>query len=298
MKKNVIKLFWLAISSFLGALGIKIFIQASSMLTGGVGGISIIIARVISNVNSTQEVSRIQLESMLYAILFFVLNIPIFILGFKKVGKKFSLYSFFHVLLSSVLVAIIPLVWRDSLGDIMQDKLLVAILAGILTGTASSLAFMKGFSGGGMDIVIMYFSNHYKKNIAMYSFILDILVLMTGYLVFRDLNSLIYTIIYVFSRSVVLNILYKRNKLLYLEIVTEKGDLLSSTLIEKNYRTSTISEVKGAYSNSSKQQINLVISYVELKEYINIIKNIDPSSFVIVSEAKEIHGNFTLPSIE
>lgn len=293
-KKDISKILLVVVSALLSAITLKLFIQSSGMLTGGVTGVSIIIARVVSKFTDL----TMQEESVIYSVLYFVFNIPIFILGFKNVGKKFSIFSFMNAALCSLFVPLIPFSVLDLMVDIMANRLLVSIIAGILSGVAGTIAFSNGFSGGGTDIISMYISNKKRKNIAVYTFVLDAIVLLTAFIIFKDLNSLVYTIIYSFVRSVVINILYKRNKRMLIQIVTEKGDLIAESLIKNDYRTSTITKVKGAYSNEVKQQIDIVISGSELKEYLKIIKELDPSSFVIVTDVKEIYGNFILPPIE
>lgn len=293
-RKIYYKLFLVIISALTYSFSVKLLIQQNNFFSGGVTGISLIISRLlIGNENK-------QMESVLYSLIHFALNIPIFILGFKSVGKKFSFYSFIQVVLVTVFVSIIPIQLRTTLqlDKLDSSPLVVAILAGLIVGFGTSLSFKNGYSGGGSDIISIYFMKKKGKNVGSYMFIFNIFVLITAGILFRDLVALIYTSIYIFVNSVTVDLLYVRNKKVRIQIISDNIDDVAKAISEKIPHMFTIADVVGAFSKNNKKQISIIVSYYELKETLKLIENIDSKSFVNIIELRQLYGKFYLPPIE
>jgi uncharacterized membrane-anchored protein YitT (DUF2179 family) len=298
MKKETIKeilkkLFTIVIASFVCAVAIKLIVQPNQFLSGGVSGITILISRY-----TALKLDDAELESLLYSVLYVLFNVPIFIFGFKKLGKQFVLYSLINVLLFSILVSLIPSSWYTLFQLNLIDTLTLAILAGILSGVGSVVAFSNSFSQGGTDIISMYLSRSKGKGIGNYSLAMNAVVLILGGIVFKKFDSLIYTIIYFFISSLVVNNLYIGHKKMLIEVVTKKADDLTQTLMKESHHGCTILDAVGAYSNESKKILRIVVSSNQTKRVCEIIKDIDKESFTTIVNIGQVNGKFYIPPLK
>lgn len=293
-KENVKKFGFILLSSFVLALSMKLFIQPNGFLAGGVSGLTVLISRYVSIVLNKRE-----LESLLYSILYFLFNIPIFIFGYKKIGKTFIGYSIINIALFSLFVSIIPLSWVEvfQLNQI-KEPLTQAILAGILSGIGGVIAFSHGFSQGGTDIISVYLSRSKGKGIGSYNFFMNSAILVIGGVVFRDYASLIYTVIYFFINSLVVNNLYISHKKVLVEVVSEKSDELAQNLMNISHHGCTIVDAVGAYSKNNKKILRIVVSADQIRSVCEIVKTIDEKSFTTLIDVRQVNGKFYIPPMK
>lgn len=291
--KIITKIIIILAAAFLSALSVKLIVQRNGFLAGGVSGFTILVSRFISI-----QINKAELESLLYSILYIAFNIPIFIFGFKKLGKQFIFYSMLNVLSFSFLVSLIPSSWGDSIGLDKIDPLTSAILAGLLYGMGAVLAFVNEFSSGGTDIISMYLSRTKGKGIGSYSFIMNVVVLTLGGIAFKNFPSLIYTVIYFFVNSLVVNNLYIGYKKVLVEIITEKPYDLVEILMQESHHGCTIVDAIGAYSKKEKKILRIVISANQSRRICDIVKKVDDKSFTILTDIKQVNGRFYLPPIK
>jgi len=293
VKEFLIKIFWIVLAAFIYALGIKLIVQQEQLLSGGVSGLTVLLSRFIA-LNLDKE----ELESVLYSVIYILFNIPIFIFGFKKVGKQFIYYSILNVILFSLFVSLIPASWYQSFQLNTIDKLTSSIVAGLLAGFSSVIAFANGFSSGGTDIISMYLSRSKGKGIGSYSFAMNIFILVAGGIMFKDFNSLIYTVIYFFATTLVVNNLYIGHKKVLVEIVTDHYENLTQRLMQESHHGCTILDAIGAYSKQEKKILRIVVSSNQIRRICGIINEIDKDSFTTLIEVKQVAGRFYLPPIK
>lgn len=293
VKEILIKIIMILVSSFIFALAIKLIVQPNKFLSGGVSGFTVLISRYIAI-----SIEKHHLESILYSVLYITFNIPIFIFGFKKVGKQFICYSILNVALFSGFVSIIPADWTSKFQLNNLDMLTSAILAGLLAGSSAVISFANGFSSGGTDIISMYLSRSKGKGIGNYNLAINMFVLLAGGILFKDFDSLIYTIIYFFVNTLVINNLYIGNKKVLIEIVTENADELIDRLMKESHHGCTIINAIGAYSKKEKRILRIVVSANQTKRICEIIKQIDNGSFTTLVDVKQLDGKFYIPPIK
>lgn len=287
------KIFFVLLSSFVYAIGIKLIVQQNKFLSGGVSGLTVIVSRYLS-----MQIGKEELEAVLYSAFYILFNIPIFIFGMKKVGKQFIFYSILNVFLFSIFVSLIPVRWYNNFQLNSIDMLTSAVLAGLLTGIGASLALVNGFSLGGTDIIAMYLSRTKGKGIGSYNMAMNIVILLLGGLIFQNYASLIYTIIYFFISSLVVNNLYIGNKKVLIEIVTSKADELIEILMQKSHHGCTVLDAIGAYSKENKKVLRIVVSLNQSRAVCEIVKEIDKNSFTTLVNVHQINGKFYIPPIK
>lgn len=290
LNKTFVKVCMIILSAFITALSVKLIVQPNEFLAGGVSGVTILISRFVAI-----ELEKAELEALLYSVLYVVFNIPIFIFGFRKVGKHFVVYSGLNVLVFSVLVSLIPSSWGKTIKLYELDLLTSAILAGMLSGVGSTLGFIHQFSSGGTDIISVYLSRTKGKGIGSYNLLMNTVVLIIGGIMFGNFPMLIYTVIYFFANSLIVNNLYIGHKKTLIEIVTSNPNDLVEILMKESHHGCTIVDAVGAYSKDNKKVLRIVVSSNQVRNICDRVKSIDDKSFTTLIDVKQVSGRFYIP---
>ncbi len=258
------------LASILLGVAYNVFLIPHNILSGGVAGLALMLG-IITKINS--------------GILIFALNIPIFILGYIYLGKRFILYSTFSVTVTSISMQIIPL------ESIVQDSLLASIFGGVIAGISIGLVFKVGGSTGGFDIIGMIITK--KRDLSMGNFFFTLnasIIFVAGFLFGWDMA--LYTLLSIYATSRVIDSIHTQHVKLTIMIISAKGDEIRDQLLAKLYRGITILDGEGAYSKEHRKVLISVITRYELPEVKAIIKATDSKAFVNITETAEVMGFF------
>lgn len=307
---------WIAIATFISAFalayGYRTFTApegAPSLISGGASGFSQVLVTII-NLCGFNSVPAKDLQSILY----FVVNIPLFILAWFKIGKKFTIISLINVGLTSILISYIPNSWTSIFNvdpnsvvegiPFQYDYLVRALCAGSLTGISSGVAYAIGTSAGGVDIITFTIAEKKSTNVGKYNIIINACIVV-AYTFFNALkiNSLsqipvsIYTIAYFIACAKVIDLINTKNKKIELQINTDHLEL-AQKLTRAFPHGCTICDAVGGYSGNQRKLIYMTVSSNELKNVINFVKKEDPYCFVNVSYATQVYGKFYIKPIK
>lgn len=205
-------------------------------------------------------------------ILLFLLNIPVLILGWFKVGKGFTIYSILSVIFATLFLEILPIL---SLSD---DIILNAVAGGVVGGAGVGLSLKRGASTGGMDIVAMVLSRLNDKPIGIYFLTLNAVIIFMAGILYEPENAL-YTMLTLYVTTLVIDALHTRHEKVTVLIVTHKAEELQHAIHKQLVRGITIIPAKGAYSKEDKNMLYLVVTRYELYDLENIINEVDTSAF-------------------
>lgn len=286
------------VSAFCFAYGFISFISPGgdyqSLISGGASGMSQVLVSIV------KIFFHVEMEAnYLQSIFYILINIPLFFLAFYKIGKRFAILSLVNVALVSLFIAVIPQDWTK-IFDILDDNIARALFAGILTGLSSSIAIKFEHSAGGIDIISLYLSGKRQTSLGKYVLMLNTVIVITYVLLngFVDHATMaLYTIVYFFTSSMVINTLCLRNKKMQLQIITT-AESLAKVLIQNFPHSCTIVDGKGAYSGTEKKVILIVLSYYEVKRAIKVIKEADPTAFVTVMHTDSVYGKFFIQPLK
>lgn len=218
-------------------------------------------------------------------IILLLLNIPVFILGWFKVGKGFTIYSIISVIFATIFLEVLPVI---SLSD---DIILNAVAGGVIGGVGVGLSLKWGASTGGMDIVAMVLSRLQDKPIGVYFLTLNgVIIVLAGFL-YEPENAL-YTLIALYVTTAVIDAIHTRHEKVTAMIITGKAEELQQAIHEKMVRGITILPAKGAYSKANNNMLYLVITRYELYDLEQIINEVDPNAFTNVVQTVGIFGFF------
>jgi len=286
-------------------------IEGSSVITGGVGGISQVIYLIIRLCGGT--IDQYTLQSISY----FALNIPILLFAYFKIGKKFAILSVVNVGLSSVFIQIFggnffgvkfdfPLATK--IAEALQEEHLTRVIfGGIAIGFSSALAFKNEISCGGIDVFSYYFSLRKSTSVGKYatainSFIILVFTCLTvainkGDFVNVALLNFMYGCFYLLVVMLVVDVINIRNKKVQIQIITSLEGL-EHVLIANFPHSTTIVKGKGGYSHADKNILYMVVSSNEAKRVINLVKRVDDHAFITVTSLIQTYGNFFIKPIE
>jgi uncharacterized membrane-anchored protein YitT (DUF2179 family) len=266
----VLQILSIFFSSVLLGLSYNIFLIPDQILSGGVTGVAMIIGHLFP-INT--------------GILIFILNIPIFSLGYFKLGKKFICYSVFSVVTTTMAMQYIPVF------KVTSDHLLASVYGGGLSGLAVGFIFRAAGSTGGFDIISLIIRQ--KRDIPMgaLGFALNAVVIMISGFVFGWENAL-YTIIAIYATGRLIDLIHTTQHKVTLTIISSKTEDLKQNLIAEFKRGLTVWDAEGVYTHERRGVIMMVISRYELSDVKNFIKKKDPGAFVNITHTIEVMGTF------
>lgn len=259
------------------AFGIACFYDPIGLVTGGFTGLAI----VIKSVTEVFFAGGVPLWITNLA-----LNIPVFLLAYFLKGSKFIGKSFFGALMLSVWLAVIP---QMNLTE--GDILLAAIFGGVFTGAGIGLVLRTGSTTGGTDLVSALIQLKVRHiSIVQILQIIDGFVIVLGMFVF-GIQPTMYAIIAIFVATKVSDIVLEGtnySKAAY--IITNEHEKVASRIMKELERGVTGLHAKGMYTNEEKCMLYCIVSQKEIVVLKDIVNEIDPRAFVIVSEVREVLG--------
>lgn len=231
----------------------------------------------------------------------FCLNVPLFILAWIFLGRNFTLKTLWvTTMLSGVMDVMTALIKRGILPAYDSgDKILACLFCGLLCGFGLSMAFLRNATTGGTDIIMRLL----KRKLPHFSMgklimILDAAVVITAAIVFKSAESALYAAVLIFvSSTVVDRILYGASNGKILLIFTDKAHEVSSMITSNMRRGVSILPAEGGYTGESKNMLIVVCRSDEVAKVRKLIKNADPHTFIVVTEAKEILGEGFKPPL-
>lgn len=266
------KLVIILVGTFIYAAGIGLFLDPNELAPGGVVGLSVILSHSVGVETGTW---------------YFLLNIPIVILGWWKFGARFISYSFFAVAFNSIFTNIF-----GHFSAITDNLFLASIAGSILVGTGIGLVLRTGATTGGMDIVIKVLRKKYPAIKTSTFFItIDIIIVAIAGFVFKDFNLAMYAFITVVLQGRVMDfILYGSDEARLIYIVSDKAEEMLPRILEELEIGATVLTGKGGYSNKEREIIMCVIKKRGTPKLEEIVKEVDGKAFMIITSANEIYG--------
>ena len=275
-KESIKKILVICFASFLMAFNIKSFVRTGGLYPGGATGLALLIQR------AADMFLHITIP---YTIVNILLNaIPVYI-GFRFIGKKFTMYSCLMIVLTSVLTDIIPGY------AITYDTLLISIFGGLINGFVIGLCLHMNATTGGTDFIAIYLSE--KKEIDSWNVVLGInVVILAAAGVLFGWDKALYSIIFQYTSTQVVHILYRKYQHETLFIVTNKATEVYEVISKMSNHGATIMEGEGSYEHQERKIVYSVVSSAQSKSIIREVKKADPHAFVNAIKTEQIAGRF------
>ena len=271
------------LGSLLMSVAINVFIVPQGLYAGGAYGLCQVIRTLLA--------SKLGVETGfdLAGVLYFFVNIPLFLLAFRALGRTFCLRAAVCTVSNSVFLALIP----SPAVPIIPDPLTSCMIGGILVGFSAGLVLTCGCSTGGLDVLGLYLS---KKGtgftVGRFSIAFNAILYALCAVLF-DLNTAIYSAIYMVFSSLFLDRVHQQNISVQMLIFTKEDPKeLSRTITEKLERGFTFWEGQGGYSHEQIHVLCVCLSKYEVLSLQMALHEIDPHAFFVIQEGVRVGGNF------
>jgi len=262
------------------AFNINTFVKAGELIPGGFTGLTVLIQRIFLqylNINIP------------FSPVFYTLNAVPALVCFRSVGKKFTLYSILMVILCGLMTDFMPNMFIDSIQ--LHDTLLSSVFGGILNAISIILCLLAGATSGGTDFIAIYFSEKYRKDTWNYIFAGNCVILAITAFLF-DLDKALYSIIFQFTSTMVLNSLYRAYKQQTMLIITSRPDEVYNLIRESTNHAVTALSGKGLFDAQDRIILYSVVYSDEVTPLIKAIRTIDGDAFINVIKTEHVNGKF------
>ena len=272
-KNKWVNLLLEAIGCFISALGIYSFAVAAGVPVTGITGICAILYRLFG---------------LPIGIATIVLNIPIVLFSYKKLGRAFFLRSLFCMVMFAVYTDTLLPNWPVYQGD----RLLATICGGVIGGIGDALIYMQNASTGGLDFVTMAIKvKHPHLPFGNLTFAAALAVIVLNGIVFHDVDSVIYGLLFNYLVAAVINkVMFGFASSMLALIVTDNGKAACEEIDRVADRGSTILHGQGGFNGDPKDVVLCACSNKQLYEIEQAMKQLDPHCFIIMLQSNEVHG--------
>lgn len=218
-----------------------------------------------------------------------VLNIPLFLLGWRLLGGKLLLTSLYAMAASALFIDLCDLIWGDFAP---MDPMLATVFGGALLGGALGFIILRGATTGGSDLLARLLKLKLSwLPMGRVLMAIDLTVVIAAALVFHNVNSALYGLLAIFISSYVLDtVLYGTDKAKVAYIISQRSDEVTAHIIHQLDRGATILQGHGAWSKDAKDVIMVAIRQKDIVRLKASIQEIDPDAFLIVCQAHEVLG--------
>jgi len=269
-------------AAFLMAVNKNTFIDTAGLYPGGVSGLTILLQRLVTMLfHVTPPFTVINVALNL---------IPIWI-GFRFIGKKFTMYSCLMIILNSIFTDLLP----DKI--ITEDILLIAIFGGIIQGFAISVCLNAGATSGGTDFIAIFLSE--RRGVESFSIILGFnacILCAAGFLFGWD--KALYSIILQYVSTGVQRLLYKKFQQSTFFIVTTKPVAVCNAIYNISQHGATVLKGEGSYGHCERNVVYSVVSAAESAQVTRIVREADPEAFINEIKTQRLSGRFYQPKEE
>jgi uncharacterized membrane-anchored protein YitT (DUF2179 family) len=262
------------------ATGIYFFKAPNGFATGGVSGISIILARLpfSKDLGITQSIYMLSI------------NVVLLILGVILLGKKCGFMTIYcSIMLSLENMMFEKLIPLDA--PLTESPLLELVYAVLLTGIGSALLFKYKASSGGTDIVALILKKYSSLNVSQALLVTDFLIAASSFIVYTSAEVGLYSLLGLFAKVFVIDdVLDSINLCKAFTIITTKSAEIDNFIINELHHSATTYRAEGAFTGEEKQVIITVCRRTEALKLRRVVKEIDPHAFIIITKTSEIMG--------
>ena len=262
------------IGSTLFALGFALFLVPNNINTGGVSGLAMIV-RELLGFGSVGAITM-------------AINIPLFLLGGAKIGKRFFWGSLVGMVVSSVMIDVFGYIPVSP-----SETMIGALYGGVLCGAGLGMVFVAGASTGGSDIMVRLLKKKYRNvPIGRISIMFDATVVLLTGLVFQDISKALYSGIVVFVCGQVIDaVVYRFDYSRVALIISKEHEAIVKAIDRKLERGATYLHGAGSYTKQDMEVVLTVVRKGQLAELKELVMDVDPNAFVIVQEAHQVLGD-------
>ena len=300
--------FMLFVSALLYTFGIQAFLQVAHTFSSGMGAIAALPTFISADLKQY------------FSVLYFAINVPLILYFWRKNKRTFMLKSLFFLIVQTAIGSLFlinevhdlfanMIIDSSKVWDLKWPIFVLSSLGGMFVGISIGVAYKYGGSTGGTDLIIYYYSTKKKQSIGGIMMVVSIgfaiLALVTTVIVDKDvrnnwLSITVSTATYIIVTFFLLNIIYPRYSKVRVEIHSEKMDEIIAYMSDtKNYIHSfQILEVTSGFTKEKKKIVMTMMLLLEFKNFLVVIREIDPNVWISATEVRRQVGKFNTSSVE
>ncbi|MCM3289792.1 YitT family protein [Paenibacillus sp. MER 180] len=283
MKSTIVQRIWntflpITVGTAIFAFGLIYFIMPNQLMEGGVTGITVLLNYAAGIHPSISTL---------------VLNIPLFIIGWRALGMKQLALSFYGVLNLTFFLWLferaVSMHWILPF-QTSNDFILATLYAGVTVGTGLGIVFRFGGTTGGVDIIARIANRKFGISMGQFILILDIFIIGAA-LFYIPKEKILYTLVAVFISSKVIDFIQEgAYAAKAFTVISDHSQEIADAITKEMERGVTLIPAVGAYSRSQKQMVYCVVSRTEIRRFKTIVKTIDPRAFIVVNDVHDVLG--------
>ena len=279
MKRNInlkslaIDVLFALVGSFVYSAAVRMFIDPNHISVGGLTGLGSVLNYLLH---------------LPIGLSVLVMNVPLFLLSWKKLGRSF----FFKTLFATVVISLM-LDATAFLPTFLENKLLAAVAGGVCAGAGLGIIFSRGMATGGTDLLAKLIKGWFRGvSYGKVILIADGVILVIAAIAYKDPWSILYSAITVWLSSTVIDtILNGMERAKSVSIITNRKEEVLQGILQDVNRGATVWDAEGGYTKAGKDVILVVVRSYELFQLKRTVRMADPEAFMIVSDATEVLGN-------
>lgn len=261
----------ITVGSGIFVIGMNGILVPQHFLSGGAAGLALIIHYLVPRFD--------------IGITYFILNIPLVLLGWFTISHRFIFYTGFGIGIFSLAAGILRVTFPP-----LKDPIIAALLAGIICGAGVGITLRSAGSAGGLDILAVFLNKKWGLRPGWVYSASNSVILLGGAFIF-DLQMALYTLIYIYtSGKVVDTILTGFNQRKSILIISEHPQAIADRIMTQLHRGVTLFKGKGAYTQREKEVVFSIITLTELPKMKELVYDIDPDAFMVINDTLEVLG--------
>lgn len=277
VQKESINVLLTVFAALLSAVTLHVFVYKNKFAPSGVDGIATMVQ---------------ELTTLNAGVVALIINIPLLIVAWKILNKKYVIYTLLFTLLSSGFIMLLDYINFPQY-EAMYEKVVAAVFSGLLLGIRTGIMIRLGFSTGGIDIVAAIFQkNRSHINIERIISIICYVIIVLSYFVYWDLGSILLSIIqmFVFEKGVALLLSDHRDAVAF-HIITKEPEKIKEDIIYSLKHGATVMESRGLFTDAESYMIISIVNKRQIPEFISIVKK-HKDTFMYYSDINGVSGNF------
>jgi uncharacterized membrane-anchored protein YitT (DUF2179 family) len=277
LQKESIYVLLTVLAALLSAVTLHVFVYKNNFAPSGVDGIATMV-QALTTLNA--------------GIVTLAINIPLLIVAWKILNKKYVIYTLLFTFLSSGFIMMLDYINFPQY-EAMYEKVVAAVFSGLLLGIRTGIMIRLGFSTGGIDIIAAVFQkNRSHINIERIISIICYVITALSYFVYWDLGAILLSIIqmFVFEKGVALLLSDHRDAVAF-HIITKEPEKIKEDIIYNLKHGATVMESKGLFTDAESYMIISIVNKRQIPEFISIVKK-HKDTFMYYSDINGVSGNF------
>ena len=282
-KLSITNIIFLTIAGIINAFGVTVFIAPVNLYDSGISGTSILL-------------SQLTPEYLSLSVFLLLLNVPLFLYGYRRQGSVFTFYAIYAVSIYSfsawLITDVLPLDVSVASPLAGQDLLLCAVFGGIISGIGSGMAVRFGGAMDGMEVLAVIYAKKHGITVGTFMMIYNLaLYIVCGFILDSWILPLYSIVTYAAALKTVDFVIEGIDRAKAALIVTEQREKVCAALSSEFECGITVTDAKGYYSNSDKTIVYVVVNRFQIGKIKKIVHENDPGAFISITEIADVFGS-------